>query len=142
MRRKRGKSKRVRPEASPGQAKSFLVIYWQPGRVDIVGCHSRFARLSLPSLDVGVELKMGIRSLSFVCFRSTAESTSSVAGWIPACLFVPGPFLWPLASRGWISVVAMHGIDTFGFSLCMGSNDAGPGQEISWFPSSATVLTW
>ena len=63
---------------------------------------------------------MGIRSLSFVCFRSTAESTSSVAGWIPACLFVPGPFLWPLASRGWISVVAMHGIDTFGFSLCIG----------------------
>ena len=55
-----------RSEASPGQAKSFLMIYWQSGRV-VFGCHSRFACLSLPSLDVGVELKMVIRSLSFLC---------------------------------------------------------------------------
>ena len=40
-----------------------LLAVWPSG---IVGCHSRFACLSLPSLDVGVELKMVIRSLSFL----------------------------------------------------------------------------
>ena len=43
------------------------MIYEKKGRKSKrVGCHSRFACFSLPSLDAGVELKMVTRSLSFL----------------------------------------------------------------------------
>ena len=104
-----------------------LLAVWPNG---IVGCHSRFACLSLPSLDVGVDLKRVIRSLSFLVLSIHRLSLLVVSpgGSRPSPSFpAPSSGLWPLGVG--YPRLPCTAFDTFGFSLCMGSNEAwfGPG---------------
>jgi hypothetical protein len=105
----------------------MILAVWPNG---IVGCHSRFACLSLPSLDVGVDLKRVIRSLSFLVLSIHRLSLLVVSpgGSRPSPSFpAPSSGLWPLGVG--YPRLPCTAFDTFGFSLCMGSNEAwfGPG---------------
>ena len=91
-------------KTSPGQAKSFLMISWQSGRV-VSGSHPRFC-LPLPALSLRVIRASRLHSYAalFNSALGSPESPGSGAGFQPGLLLVPGPvghlLLGPLLTTG------------------------------------------